>query len=58
MDNDELDEPDDNPFLALWFLMDLIWGRLLWPLVIANALTAAWLGYQGWHSFMAFLASI
>ncbi|MBL8586014.1 MAG: hypothetical protein JNM23_04705 [Bradyrhizobiaceae bacterium] len=50
-------DPDDNPFLALWFLMDLIWGRLLWPLVIANALAAAWLGYHGWQSFLAFLAS-
>ena len=37
--------------------MEIIWGRLLWPIVIINALTAVWLGYQGWQSFMAFLAS-
>lgn len=40
------DEPDDNnPFLVLWFLMGLVWGPLLWPLAIANAL--AGLGWAG-----------
>ena len=49
------DEPDEHPFSALWFLMGLVWGRLLWPLAIANALAWAWLGYRGWRSLMAFL---
>lgn len=57
MDNRDLDEPDGNPFPALWLLMEIVLGPFLWPTLIANALVMVWLGYQGWQSFLAFLAS-
>jgi hypothetical protein len=48
-------EPE-HPFATLWFLMKIFHGPLLWPIVIANAIVAAWGMYQGWQGFMVFVS--
>lgn len=52
---DRTDPDADHPALTLWFFMGFAWGRLLWPLAIANALAWAysWDGRAGkasWRS--------
>lgn len=46
---------DTRSFSIAWFFAHLVYGRLLAPILIANALGMAWCMYKGWHGFIAFI---
>ncbi|MBK8209268.1 MAG: hypothetical protein IPK78_04215 [Rhodospirillales bacterium] len=46
----------DNPVAGFWLATQIIWGPLLWPMIIANVIGLAWCVCQGWRSFAVLCA--